>query len=636
MIIENLNNVLNCNYLFFNRINSSKLNFIIKKLIFFASNFLIIGIITFKLYIINNNIIHIKKKKELYNEEISSLDDSSNFKRDLDIINYHNKNLSIENILKEKMNKEFSFILNLTSNEYIGNWTQLSMNDTNFFDKNINTGLSELYFHKAKSNSLSILTRTRINSLKIDAIIKEGKYIDKNIKVNFTFFLENNLDKYLQEDKSFVIHNNNINIDFSKIEFLKGKKNETLNNVNVTLKVANEDHIYSPTFRKRNYSPFYKIILIISSKYLNITINTKISNNENLNNEVRLYSFIMSFLGIIEIYYCSKLIMKINIHREIAKKLSLITISINCCFNLIICLIHFLLSISIIEEELSYQFGIITIIYFFCFIGFELKLLLLIFRIKNEFEENMQLYRRRLLGLYLLFYVCFSLIFFNIKVCLTNYYLILSIYTLSWLSQIIFSIYKNQRPPMSRLYIVWNSINRLFLPIYAKGIDKNFFDLKPSYFKVGLLVIIIIFEAIILILQKSLGARIIIPKKCRKQNQRFDYYRDKVNIEKHVSKNPICVICLENLNVDVDENFNKVKKKKKSKTLGAKILNFLYLDLLNEKIKKCIKYLEGKNLKKKYMITPCDHVYHTVCLEKWMKQKNECPYCKTKIPTIDA
>ena len=60
----------------------------------------------------------------------------------------------------------------------------------------------------------------------------------------------------------------------------------------------------------------------------------------------------------------------------------------------------------------------------------------------------------------------------------------------------------------------------------------------------------------------------------------------------------------------------KILKKKKSKTLGAKILNFLYLDLLNEKIKKCIKYLEGKNLKKKYMITTCDHVYHTIFLEK--------------------
>ena len=93
---------------------------------------------------------------------------------------------------------------------------------------------------------------------------------------------------------------------------------------------------------------------------------------------------------------------------------------------------------------------------------------------------------------------------------------------------------------------------------------------------------------------------------------------------------------MENLKVDIDENFNKLKKKKKPKTIGHKIMKILFLDKLNDLIKKCIKYLEGKNLKKKYMITPCDHVYHTVCLEKWMKQKNECPYCKTAIPPIDG
>ena len=636
MIIANLNNVLNNNFMLLSRINSSKIKLITKKLIFFAFIFLIISIITFKLYINNKSLIHIKKEKELYNKEISSQDNLLNFKRDLEVNYYYNKNRSIEDILKEKMNKDFSFILNLTSNEYIGNWTELSIKDKNFFDKNIDNGIAELYFHKIKSNSLSILAKTKINTLKIYAIIKEGKYIDRNIRLNFTFFLENNLDKYLKENKSVIIHNKNINVDFSKNEFLFRKNKEILNKVNVTLQVINEDHIYSPAFNKRNYSPFNKVKLIISSKDLNVTIITKISNNENLNNEVRIYSFILSFLGIIEIYYCSKLIMKINIHHEIAYKISLFTIAINCCFNLVICIIHFFLSISIIEEDLSYQFGIITIIYFFCFIGFELKLLFLIFRIKNESGENIQIYRRRLLCLYIMFYICFSLIFFNIKICLTNYYLILSTYIFSWLSQIIFSVCKNQRPPMSRLYIVWNSLSRLFLPIYAKGIDKNFFDLKPSYLKVGLLILIIFIEAIILILQKSLGARIIIPKKCRKQNNKFDYYRDKVNIEKHVSKNPICVICLENLSVDVDENFNQIKKKKKPKTIGAKILSFLYLDLINQKIKKCIKYLEGKNLKKKYMITPCDHVYHTICLEKWMKQKNECPYCKTQIPSIDA
>ena len=331
------------------------------------------------------------------------------------------------------MNKDFSFILNLTSNEYIGNWTELSINDKNFFDKNIENGIAELYFHKIKSNSLSILAKTKINTLKIYAIIKEGKYIDRNIRLNFTFFLENNLDKYLKENKSVIIHNKNINVDFSKNEFLFRKNKEILNKVNVTLQVINEDHIYSPAFNKRNYSPFNKVKLIISSKDLNVTIITKISNNENLNNEVRIYSFILSFLGIIEIYYCSKLIMKINIHHEIAYKISLFTIAINCCFNLVVCIIHFFLSISIIEEDLSYQFGIITIIYFFCFIGFELKLLFLIFRIKNESGENIQIYRRRLLCLYIMFYICFSLIFFNIKICLTNYYLILSTYIFFWL-----------------------------------------------------------------------------------------------------------------------------------------------------------------------------------------------------------
>ena len=94
-------------------------------------------------------------------------------------------------------------------------------------------------------------------------------------------------------------------------------------------------------------------------------------------------------------------------------------------------------------------------------------------------------------------------------------------------------------------------------------------------------------------------------------------------------------ICLENLNVEVDENFNKIKKKKKPKTLERKIMNVLYLDVLNRKIKNCIKYLEGAYPKKKYMITPCDHVFHTVCLEKWMKIKNECPYCKNEIPQVD-
>ena len=64
-------------------------------------------------------------------------------------------------------------------------------------------------------------------------------------------------------------------------------------------------------------------------------------------------------------------------------------------------------------------------------------------------------------------------------------------------------------------------------------------------------------------------------------------------------------------------------------------MHLCYLDKVEEKIIKWLKNMEGKNVKKKYMITPCDHVFHTLCLEKWMRQKNECPYCKSALPTLE-
>lgn len=37
---------------------------------------------------------------------------------------------------------------------------------------------------------------------------------------------------------------------------------------------------------------------------------------------------------------------------------------------------------------------------------------------------------------------------------------------------------------------------------------------------------------------------------------------------------------------------------------------------------------------KKFMKTPCNHCYHTVCLQKWMEIRLECPTCRQQIPQI--
>ena len=653
MILEN-NNALNMN---FNQYRTSYDKFILfsKKLFFFFIMFIIFIFTSYRIYFYYKEIIHIKNGNfdkiigQKYDFPTNIIYEKRILKTNLtDIINESNKNINkkgnitsnnneneIEEIIKERFKGDYSFILNITSNDYIGNWSKFSMTQNNFFYKKIDEGIAELFFQRTKNrNNLIInLSKSKINSFRIDVILREGKYIDKYVKINFTFFIYDNIENLLKNNDIIILYNNNTKLDYAKINFLKDKKSEKIDKGNVTLILEKEDYSYASSYKKRIISQFYNVKLIIASKELNVTINSEINNNDDLKQKVRIYSFILSIFGLIEIFHILKIIMEINEHHDIGNKISILSISINCYFKVIICIIHFILSISTKDEDMSYQFGVPTIIYFFGFTGFELKLLLLIFKTRNNDIVNQEIYRRKLLCLYLFFYISLSIMIFNIKECLTNYYLILFVYSFAWLSQIIYSISINARPPMSRMYIVCLSISKLYLPIYIKGSDENIFDLKPSYFKVWLLIIIIFIEVIILLLQKSFGARTILPKKYRKRG--FDYYRNKVNIELHVSKNPNCVICLESLNVEVDENFNTVSKKEKTKTNFDKLLHICFLDKANEKIKKWLKNMEGKNTKKKYMITPCDHVFHTVCLEKWMKLKNECPYCKGALPPID-
>ena len=649
MIIENNNNENNNENNNQFLLTFKKLKYITKKLLFFLFMFMMMLLLYYHSYIYFKEIIHIKKEKLDEEKDLTEWveDQSSIYRRTLfdlnktDIVNTLNENINKEDIdtiievVKKKFNGDYSFILNVTSNDYIGNWSNLSIIGNYFFEKKIDEGIAELFFHRIKNrNNLVLgLINTKTNSFRIDTILREGKYIDNYIKINSTFFLYDDIEKLLEEKEQLILYNNNTKIDYAKVHFLGDRAKERIDKGNVKLILEKEAYNYAISFRKRIMSQFYRVKLIINSNKLNVTINAIISNNEDLRQKVRIYSFILSIFGLFEIYHILHLIMKINDNNEYGNKLSILSITINCYFKVLICIVHFFLSISTLDEDMSYQFGVPTIIYFFGFTGFELKLLLLVFRTRNDNNINQVIYRKRLLCLYVFFYVSLSLMVLNIRECLKNYYLILTIYIFSWLSQILFSIITNTRPPMSRMYIICLSMSKLFLPIYLKAFDGNIFDLKPSYFKVYLIVIIIIAEIIVLLLQKSFGARTILPKKYRKRG--FDYYKDKVNIEMHVSKNPNCVICLESLMVEVDENFNTIQKKEKTKKSCNKIIHLCFLDRVTRKIKRWIDNMEGKTRKKKYMITPCDHVFHTVCLEKWMRQKNECPYCKAVIPPIE-
>ena len=52
---------------------------------------------------------------------------------------------------------------------------------------------------------------------------------------------------------------------------------------------------------------------------------------------------------------------------------------------------------------------------------------------------------------------------------------------------------------------------------------------------------------------------------------------------------------------------------------------------LTEEKKKCCICLENFKKNDETMILPCIHIFHSVCIKKWMKRQDICPICKNKI-----
>ncbi|KAJ8470064.1 hypothetical protein OPV22_024407 [Ensete ventricosum] len=91
-------------------------------------------------------------------------------------------------------------------------------------------------------------------------------------------------------------------------------------------------------------------------------------------------------------------------------------------------------------------------------------------------------------------------------------------------------------------------------------------------------------QALILLLQYFLGSRWFIPRQILPE--KYCYYR---KLENDTNQNADCVICMTGI------------------------------DLAQQR-------------SNDYMVTPCDHFFHTGCLQRWMDIKMECPTCRRSLP----
>ena len=210
----------------------------------------------------------------------------------------------------------------------------------------------------------------------------------------------------------------------------------------------------------------------------------------------------------------------------------------------------------------------------------------------------------------------------SLKIWYSYFIMTFLLFLATWIGQIIYSAKKGTKPSMPHSYIFLVTLFKSFVPIYLKCYPNSIFSFKPNYLKVIILDSVLYIEAIILSCQKLFGPKFFLTKKYKQP--KFDYYKQEKEIDEK-SKNQECVICLENIGKinQLEEENDKNKNSNEKFDLEKYIQNM-------------VKKYKNKNRNKgPFMLTPCHHLFHSKCLEVWLEQKNECPYCRQRIPPLE-
>jgi len=200
------------------------------------------------------------------------------------------------------------------------------------------------------------------------------------------------------------------------------------------------------------------------------------------------------------------------------------------------------------------------------------------------------------------------------------------IFGTTWFPQII-SNYQKGTAQLSLKYVWTVSLGRLYFVFYLGLCPDNLLSIKPKPIQSFILILILLIQVGLLHLQKSCGAKCILPRVFKKQP--YNYYID-INNENREKFNNDCIICLENLvKITIITESDEYNREFFENT------KYSFYNCVKKKTNQFVSYFKYSNTKLPYMMTPCNHFFHSDCLELWIEKKLECPFCRSKIPALE-
>lgn len=311
---------------------------------------------------------------------------------------------------------------------------------------------------------------------------------------------------------------------------------------------------------------------------LNATsINIEVYYNKAVN-----YTLMVTFVSFLQVLLLIRQMEHSNTQSG-AAKVSILMIGQQAIIDAYLCLLH--LTAGILVESLFNAFATAAFFKFVVFSIFEMRYLLAIWKASRPINngEGWEAMRRELSVLYSRFYGILLggiLVMYEFHKFLR---LILLLMHSFWIPQIITNVVRDSRKPLHPHYILGMTITRLAIPFYVFGCPHNFMRIEPDRNWCICLGVFMGLQALILLLQHYLGSRWFIPRQILPE--KYSYYR---RFDQDPSHATDCVICMTTID-------------------------------LTQRPNDC-------------MVTPCDHFFHSGCLQRWMDIKMECPTCRRSLP----
>ncbi len=286
-----------------------------------------------------------------------------------------------------------------------------------------------------------------------------------------------------------------------------------------------------------------------------------------------------------------------------AMKVSVLTFALIAIFDSYDSLFHISLGFGL--PDMFNSFAVISLFKFVVFTILQVRYLLTLWKARNReaFSQGWDSIRTEMSRLYVRFYGALVLGLFLVYSLHEYMFLVLWLSQLYWLPQIILDIINGSRNSLDLSFVLATSLVRVAVPLYILSCPYSVFtsdDVLPLPLPYSPSSGVLLFftqalQVLVLYSQRRLGPRWFVPMICLPHV--YNYYRAvPATVLGHVTPDvelgglsPECVICM--TEIDLDSSL-------------------------------------------KPALTPCNHLFHSTCLQQWMDVKMECPTCRGPLPPL--